>query len=236
MAIAPKLQKLAGGGDQYLEHNIFFGNGRSFHQMENLGFGGNDTEYDSHFTTADGSSAKFHFSKGKIQVDCGDRKATYTEVGSSAETALRTNAQFKALPKLERQEYLYRVKDTNRYIYVTSPKLESSYKNWKFWEGEPGKMKSLPIESVKRARDGGTTDITLVDGKQLFSPSPFAGSSKTPNFDGKPLEVADASILKSLKVAAPPSAKFESPCDVIPAGKPVESKTSQDSEKGKRAK
>ncbi len=55
-----------------------------------------------------------------------------------------------------------------------------------FFKNAQGHSAQLPVSNVVRMRDGGTTTITLTDGRKLFYPSALSQNLK-PTFDGADL-------------------------------------------------
>ncbi len=82
------------------------------------------------------------------------------------------------LPESVRKiHYCYNTKDSQKYFLVDTPAYNFKYENHRYFVVENGEYEQLNITGFGRARDGGTTNMVLVDSKnnehKFYSPSYF---------------------------------------------------------------
>lgn len=89
------------------------------------------------------------------------------------------------LPYVRKPEYLFLGENVAFWIYVSASKYHYSYESFRFFIGEPGALdlREVPIQQVRRMRDGGTTYIHTAEGT-LYSPSKWGHVDPTPTWKG----------------------------------------------------
>lgn len=78
-------------------------------------------------------------------------------------------------------EYFGKVHGVNFVIF--RPTVDWEYNQFRCLIGQNGRMSELPIKKVSRYRDGGTTDVELVNGNIFHFPTPFKPELK-PTING----------------------------------------------------
>jgi hypothetical protein len=123
-------------------------------------------------------SAEIRTSKdGSLTITCGDASRCFFQIPENEERALEASLRartvgLEGLPKVKRIEYFFKIVGSERYVVVASPKFNYSY-DFEVFIGEKGSMQRVGVTKGVRYRDGGTTVITLSDGRVIHSPSPF---------------------------------------------------------------
>lgn len=181
----------------------FYGDASGFHQLEERGFGGSEQEFNLSFEDGPNrQNGKFEANpkEGKFLLTCGADTQSFKQLSAVAREKLQADVRsgkikLASLPKEARKpEYFFKVKDTEDYIYVDAPKYNYS-QDFHVFIGPKGNMKEVKTSQVSRLRDGGTTRITLADGKILFAPVGFRAGQK-PSWDGHDLQDLDATAIE----------------------------------------
>lgn len=180
---------MAGFLDQDL---TFYGNEiEGFYQLDTTGFAGSSENYKLSFlapTQVNGTGSFFvGVSLENIfdEIDeytlvCSDKKREFFPVNEEERNDLQEKVRMGEisltfLPEnIRRPEYLFKVKNSDLYIYVDASKFYYTYKTFRFFVGELGNMEEWLIDEVTRYSDGGTTYIELSMGATLYSPTIFS--------------------------------------------------------------
>ncbi len=178
-------------GEKYLQNHIFFSfDGTRFQQAEehrsSSTSSGDYLRLDSSIEavfekdkTVEKARLLFEYDMLTLITGLEDSKFTaHTEFAqfSLMEDYNLKNATFAPLPNVRKPEYLFQMSDGS-YIYVDAARYNYSYESFRFFIGTPGSMAQLPITSVNRYRDGGTTIIRTEKGI-LYSPTIFESDKK----------------------------------------------------------
>ena len=90
------------------------------------------------------------------------------------------------LPHVRVPEYLFRVVNSDTLVYVSCDKYKCDYNSFRLFVGRNGILSELPVISVNRYRDGGTTVIKTASG-DLFSPARTRQRQEA-SWAGQPIE------------------------------------------------
>ena len=175
------------------------------------------------FAGIDGSKGVYSADKrkGVYALTCaGDVKSALHSMSQQQINSLQTSLRTGKVPAYSLPESARRVEYVNQigdqYIYVDSAKYNSSNDSFKFYIGAVGNMTESKIKRVTRYRDGGTTVITLQDGRIFTSPA-FHPDAVT--FDQK----AATAVVKNQAIVAklapkkkPERVVANSPCPAAP--------------------
>jgi len=151
-------------------------NGKNFYEVFRTGYSGSLDDHRVSFVTRDGQEGSWHYKDGEILVDrvrlgVFESRELFKKVSPPAEVI------FVALPEIRIPEYLFRLPN-ERFIYVSANKYHYSYESFRLFTGKGDNMREIEIKSVRRFRDGGTTEIRTEEGL-LYFPSPFKKGNAT---------------------------------------------------------
>lgn len=104
--------------------------------------------------------------------------------------ACPSEVSYVPLPDIRVPAYLFRFHDGQReFVYVSAAKYNSSQESFRLYIGTGNSMRRVPVSSVQRFRDGGTTYVRTTEGT-LFCPSPFKRTLSA-TWHKQPLEKLD---------------------------------------------
>lgn len=171
-------------GDSYGDKLYFSTDGKIFYELNKRGFGGSSEEHHISFEDPHNNRDGEWNRKGDSLTF--DGKIFKKTAGPKTIEALR-------LPIIRRPKYFFQLSD-GRQIYVSYAKYSDSYKSFKLFIGQPGKMKEVKIKNVISYRDGGTIYIETAEGT-LYSPTPFK-QNETAKWNDKPIKKLDPSAFQ----------------------------------------
>lgn len=154
-------------GDDWGRSLLYSPDGSTFYKLHVTGFAGNNKENELSFENP------HHNKHGRIkrmknELDLNGKEYHKIEGPNQIEVV--------PLPTVRQPEYLFELPD-GQYLYVSADKYAYSYESFRLYVGSPDAMRQIPVQNVRRARDGGTTFVTTTEG-ELFSPTPFDTEAK----------------------------------------------------------
>lgn len=155
--------------------------------------------------------------QGRYALSCGKDETRYRplsqkELRDLEKTIRKGVIKLNLLPNDREPSYLLRSKDTGEFIYVDLPRFTEEY-DFNVYIGKAGKMKQVKVQDAERFRDGGTTEITLADGRMIYIPSAIK-QDEVPTFDDQNLVALDPTKfdLESIGIKRPKVTKLTTPC------------------------
>lgn len=141
---------------------LYSPDGITFYELARRGFGGTAIEHNLSFDDPhQGVSGKLR-RNGNV-IDYNGERYTQQDVSFDQSSVV-------PLPATRCTEYLCQSED-DTFLYVSADKYDSFYESFRLFIGNGTTMREVPVQHVRRYRDGGTTYIHTPE-ETFFSPSP----------------------------------------------------------------